>query len=589
MLVAQAKTNFKSALGKYNSKEPLTDDQAVLGLEGVLPDLAMDATSYRAVAMLLLSHRHKKPALVTCKKAVELSEKPLDKVKSLELMARILLKQGKAEKAHKDIVSCAEDLDHETVTPSIRRSVFATKARAEVEMEDYAAAAESYRQSRTSDPTNLTSALFLDEEISLFSEDEGKKKYMDTLKQWSPLERLTWLAWDYEDMSDDRHAGLRDAAFQSGEAAFVGQIYEDAIRYLDNVGAAAPLRCDLAYFHLEVSQDLEKARIVIDEALDSGSTGWPYAVTEEYPGTTLERAIQLQSDILNRLFMKSNDPVAKAELLEAVKGLLMRPLALDVPPESDTNLVQRRVIMARMYLKMGPATEFQSTLQGLINTCIDALTDSVGWNDTYQLRYLATAVSILGEALPNGEKLLRMARILMSAQFNRLDPNIKNDSESDSESGSDSSGSYSGSESDWAGSGSEDGSSSDEDEEPPTDEGDLDDPYNVGLSCDGVCVPVNDFAWWKGRVAYQCVTCNDFLCETCYENRQADNRGERPIKGRQYCGRGHTYIKGPIEGWRGVKDGKVMLEGEEPVEFKELLRHLRDELCKEAWESFWSG
>lgn len=589
MLVAQAKTNFKSALGKYNSKEPLTDDQAVLGLEGVLPDLAMDATSYRAVAMLLLSHRHKKPALVTCKKAVELSEKPLDKVKSLELMARILLKQGKAEKAHKDIVSCVEDLDHETVTPSIRRSVFATKARAEVEMEDYAAAAESYRQSRTSDPTNLTSALFLDEEISLFSEDEGKKKYMDTLKQWSPLERLTWLAWDYEDMSDDRHAGLRDAAFQSGEAAFVGQIYEDAIRYLDNVGAAAPLRCDLAYFHLEVSQDLEKARIVIDEALDSGSTGWPYAVTEEYPGTTLERAIQLQSDILNRLFMKSNDPVAKAELLEAVKGLLMRPLALDVPPESDTNLVQRRVIMARMYLKMGPATEFQSTLQGLINTCIDALTDSVGWNDTYQLRYLATAVSILGEALPNGEKLLRMARILMSAQFNRLDPNIKNDSESDSESGSDSSGSYSGSESDWAGSGSEDGSSSDEDEEPPTDEGDLDDPYNVGLSCDGVCVPVNDFAWWKGRVAYQCVTCNDFLCETCYENRQADNRGERPIKGRQYCGRGHTYIKGPIEGWRGVKDGKVMLEGEEPVEFKELLRHLRDELCKEAWESFWSG
>jgi hypothetical protein len=45
----------------------------------------------------------------------------------------------------------------------------------------------------------------------------------------------------------------------------------------------------------------------------------------------------------------------------------------------------------------------------------------------------------------------------------------------------------------------------------------------------------------------------------------------------------------PIEGWHGVKDGKVMMEGEEPLEFKELLRQIRDELCKRAWDEFWQG
>ncbi|KAF7553457.1 hypothetical protein G7Z17_g3613 [Cylindrodendrum hubeiense] len=600
MLSNQARTNFESALGDYDGKEPLTDRQAVLGLEGVLGDVKMNATAYRAVAMLLLNFKQKKPAQTTCKHAIKLSEKPLDKVKSLELMARIHLKQDDAEKAHKSILSCIENLDDETVPPSVRRAVLVTKAQIEVEVEDLAAAAESYHQSRKSDPTNLTSGEILDEEISLFSDDdEDSKKFIETLKKWSPLERLGWMAWDYEDSGADRQADIRDAAFNSGEQDFVAQMLEDAIRYLDNVGAAAPLRCDLAIFHIEVSGDLEQARKVLDEALDSNSTGWEYAVTEEYPASTLDFAINLQSDVLNRLFMKSSDPVVKAGLLEAVKGLITRPLALDVPPDSDSGLFQRRIAMARMYLKMGPLNEFQSTLQGMIDTCIDALTDSVGWNDTYQLRYLATALTIIGDAVPDGEKLMRMARILVSAQFNRLDPNINYDEESNSETGSNA-----GNEDDWEGSGSsssgysgsgsedggsEDGGSDDEDEEPPTDEGDLDDPYNVELSCNGICYPGNSFSWWKGRIAYQCVTCVDFLCEECYDARQADNRGEQPIKGRQYCGKDHKYIKAPIEGWHGVKDGKVMLEGEEPVEFKELLRQIREELCKEAWESFWRG
>ncbi|KAK7424652.1 hypothetical protein QQZ08_008535 [Neonectria magnoliae] len=603
MLAKQARKNFKSAFGEYDDKEPLDDAQAVLGLEGVLGDVEMDATAYRAVALLLLNYRHKKPAELTCKKAIKQSELPLDKVKSLELMARIQLRRGQAGKAYKSITSCVENIDHETVPPTVRRSVILTKARTEVELEKYDEAAESYNKSRISDPTNLTAGNVLEEEIDLFSDEDHTKSYMDTLKKWSPLERLTWMAWKYEDLSGDRHAHLRDVAVQTGETDFIIQMYEEGIRYLDNVNAAAPLRCDLASLYFEVLGDLDQTRKVLDEVLDSGSTGWPYAVTDEYPDSTLQRAIDMQTDVLFRLFSQSSDPAVKTELLEAVKGLLTRPLALDVPPESDTYLCQRRIIMSRMYLKMGPATEFQSTLQGVIETCLNGLSDSVGWNDAYHLVFLATALTILSEAIQNSEKLARMARILVSAQFSQLDPTLKGDDGSSSESES---GSEDGEEEDWANSGSsscgsgvsddEDntgsssGSSSEDDEEPPTDEGDLDSPWNVERSCDGNCDPVTTFSWWGGRVAYQCVICNEgYLCEPCYESRQADNKGEQSLKGRQYCGRDHKYIKAPIEGWRGVKDGNVMLEGEEPVEFKEMLKQIRDELCKEAWEVFWRG
>ncbi|KAH6891532.1 hypothetical protein B0T10DRAFT_605777 [Thelonectria olida] len=589
LLAAQAAKNFKSTLGKFDEKE-FAIAQAVLGLENVFGDIEMDATAYRAVATLLLNFKQKDPAQKTCQKAIKLSETPLDKVKSMELMARIDLKRGKAKKANEFATKCIELLQDETVPTPLRRAVYVTKARSEDELHDYVACTKSYQQARAVDPTNLTAGNVLGEEIDVFTEDYELGQYMDTLKNWSPLERLTWMAWKYEDLGDVRHSDLRNATVKTAEKEFVIQMYEDSIRYLDNVGGGAPLRCDLALVHLEVCENLEQARKVLDEVLDSSSTGWPYAVTEEYPESTLQRAIDIQTDILYTLFRQSTDQAIKAELLEAVEGLLTRPLALDVPPQSDTYLLQRRLVLARMYLKMGPAAKFQSTLQSVIDACLEALNDSVGWNDCYNLVFLAVALSILSEVVSDGAKLSRMARILASAQFSRLDPTARedDDAKTESESGSDEG------EDDWENSdlsGSESGSegsgSGFEDEgEPPENEGDL---YGVELICDGTCDPNVWFNWWGGRVAYQCLICHTgYLCEECYKNRQADNRGD-PLKGRQYCGRNHKYIKLPIEGWQGIKDGKLVLEGEDPVQFKEILRQIREELCKESWGDFWRG
>ncbi|KAM0418624.1 hypothetical protein ACHAPT_012427 [Fusarium lateritium] len=579
-LVKQARKNFGDEVG--HTSKLLSQAQAALALEDLFEDIEMGASGYRAVSTVLLTFKHYGPAEATCLKAIERAEDPLEKVNSYAAMGRILIK-GNPEKAYEYANLCVQNLDASMPT-WIQRWSNVTKARIEVKLEKYDAAAQTYTQAKLVDPAGLTIGEVLDEEISIFSKDEDRKGFVEILKKWSPLERLTWMAWQHEDMGPDRHCVIRDAAVKTNEADFIIQIYEESIKYLDNVNAASPLRCDLALAHLEVRDDPEAARKVLDEVLDSGSTGWPYAVTDEQPESTLEQAIGHQSEVLYHLFRQSRDPEVKKELLESLEGLLTRPLALDVPPNSDTFLFQRLVTMARMYLKMGPAREAHKSLQGVIDICIEALSDKVGWNDTPNLIFLATALSIMAGAAKNGDKLLKMARILVSTRFSRLTPDPEDEESEAGESGDESDDESQGSDEN-----EEAGEDSDEEElDLPTNEGDL--LGELGLrTCDGPCIPNKHFYCWGGRSAYQCLICFEgFLCEECYEKRQAANKGE-PLNCRHFCGPDHEHIKVPIRGWQGVKDGKVMIEGEEPVEFQELLRQIRDELCKEAWDSFWYG
>ena len=605
-------------------------------------DVKMDATAYFSVASVMFHFKRRNAAEATCDKALEVCNEPVQRIRILDLKAQIQLKRNKTDEAYQTINDCIALLDSDGVSADMKRWATITKARIEVEREESEAAALSYARARLMDPDNLTPGDVLEEELEIF-ENEQKARHIGTLKEWSGLERLTWMAWNYDDYGADRHAVLRDIAVETGEKEFVEEMYEEAIRYLDNVGSGAPLRCDLALFYVQVYEDIEKARKVLHEVLDSSSTGWAYAITEQIPEIILEKALNSQTDILSRLFKRSCNPVVKKQLLEEAKNLTTRPLALDVPPQSHTYLLQRQIMLARMYLKIGPAEEFQNTVQEIIDVCIEGLRDKVGWNDSSNLVSLASALMILGKAIPNGDKILRASEVLFSSKFSRLSPEVRDDDSEDggddgesavvdgddnndenlggdgdqdegddgNEDGDDggdddddSDGEY-GTDDDISsdegeeegnddgsnnGDDGEDGTGGDDEGQGAADEGDLDIGRNVEVACNGRCNPATMFWGWEGRVAYECTTCfGGFLCEPCYEARQADNRGEVPLKGRQYCGRNHEYLKGPIEGWRGVKDGKLMIEGEEPVDFEEFLRQIKDELVKEAWETFWEG
>lgn len=102
----------------------------------------------------------------------------------------------------------------------------------------------------------------------------------------------------------------------------------------------------------------------------------------------------------------------------------------------------------------------------------------------------------------------------------------------------------------------------DEDEDTlPEDEGDL---TGYTSYCDG---PRSEVTWraWKGRKIYQCLYCWDtLLCEPCYEKRMGFNAGVTIPPGENFCGNNHKYLC-PVDGWKGVKNGMVLIEAEEPL------------------------
>lgn len=576
------------------------------GLLGV----ELNGQAYRIVSEVLFNYHLREPAQEMCSKAIELldEDESLEKLKSLILMGRILSKRGYVKKAYKQMIKFSDMLDSELdVPPAIRRQALNIRAHILEKNGKPEAAVQAYIEARAADSSRVMDGDHLEQHLRHYYGDDiaDYSSYIATLKSWTPLERLTWMAWKFEDEGEERHGTLAEIAAFTGEADFVIEMYKEAIAYLDNVNAGAPLRLRLAHVYLEVTEDLENARKTLDEVLDSGSTGWPYAITDEAPDITLEDTLQLQSDVLFRMFRASSDPKVKQELLDAAKGLVTRPLALDVPPDSDTWILDYKITVARMVWKMGPAVEFQRMLQSIIDACFKGLADKVGWNDATNLVVLGQALRILSQVIPDGENLRKMSLIVSSARFCQLSSSPISDEDNDGAEGNekDSESEDEQSDDDESECGTEyvarekggrdesrnheEEDDDDDDSKSPTDEGDLGDPDLLEWVCDGSCIPSASYSWWGNKIAYQCNTCGHFLCESCHEALQQAYEGKSKLKGRKYCGKGHDLFKVPIEGWKGIKDGVVRIEGEKDMPFQELLQHLRDDILTKAWEEFW--
>jgi hypothetical protein len=71
----------------------------------------------------------------------------------------------------------------------------------------------------------------------------------------------------------------------------------------------------------------------------------------------------------------------------------------------------------------------------------------------------------------------------------------------------------------------------------------------------------------------------------------AQNLGEPNTFWQTYCGKNHRYIKGPIKGWKGVKDGVMRIERDdgslEETEVRDWLKDLHEKRWGEAWDKFW--
>ena len=479
-----------------------------------------------------------------------------------------------------------------------RRASFLIRARCERRLKKSIDAIISYEAAKVALPTETMRGADLYKWTLLLTDEE----LMETLARWTLWDRMCWLTYeDYEEDSDesaDDEDGLDDPNFRFQKAAkltdklpFLVETYEQIIAYKIAAKQAGGPRLSLAQAYLYVIGDIEKAKKVLYDILDSDC--FLDKLGEDDVDSVLQTRTEI-SDVIYKQFRLSSSPAEKLEYLTEFKKCVERRLARNLSYfgvyNNDTT-----ILAARMTKVVGTKVEFQDILERMFECCWEGLTDAEGWNDSGYLRLLAKVLVLVGG-------LNREAAICLSAQFSIIDPNVEHDdSDSDSESDNDEEGNRSGEEGGSGNTNSVDGGSDsdsevsnvdgDEDEEEETKEGggsmeekskdenktddeeeDKEDiaPYSW-VDCDGDCSEPT-FEDFTGGPLYNCLVCSNCdLCQICYDKKKkAPVEGEPEEKSwREYCGKDHTFIKAPVEGWKGIKDG-VMTIGDEKTAFLEV-------------------
>lgn len=277
------------------------------------------------------------------------------------------------------------------------------------------------------------------------------------------------------------------------------------------------------------------------------------------------------TDIIFEEFRSTSDPEQKAASLQEMKNLMSQPLLTSI---GDS---QTAVALALMTKKIGFTSEFGALMQKIFDTCVEGLNDQIGWNDGVSFRLLAKALACV-------HGLERDAQISSSSivdptlyaigennidkekqeDDNERDKEVKNPNLKDTpEKGND-----------------KNSESRDGIENSPC--GTVED---ISLAQPCYCNGCRKSLWSWSEPIYYCILCSDCdLCEDCYQEPKICDR-EQGVDV-TYCGRDHRHIRGPINGWKGVKEGIISV-GEESFKFDDWLAGLRDKRWKEAWETFW--
>lgn len=286
------------------------------------------------------------------------------------------------------------------------------------------------------------------------------------------------------------------------------------------------------------------------------------------------------AEILYEQFRSTSSPLEKAGFMEEMSRLQDQRLKNARLVEAYEYLAT--TIYASMLRKMGSTTTFQEVLNDTFEFCIASLTDAEGWNDAICLRLLAKVLAMVGG-------LEREAQIAFSLQYSTLDPAValKEDYYESSDSSDD--------EDDTALKGDQksteaaaivESDSDDEDNEILKDEtwGDL---SGAKLPCCGEHLQSSSAVDWGDGPLYLCILCADTqLCHGCYVKIREYTRKSKRSYWKTYCGQDHKYIKGPIDGWKGVRDGTMVI-GETEQTVANWIKDLKKVKWPEAWEKFW--
>lgn len=235
----------------------------------------------------------------------------------------------------------------------------------------------------------------------------------------------------------------------------------------------------------------------------------------------------------------SRDPEAKLGTMKEMVSLADRVEQRHGSEAPGTEQAHARIPLAIMHRKMGPAKAFNEELDATFYSCLKTLQDDRSDNDPYSFRMLARALTLV----PGLEE---QAQVAVSCQFSIVDRELY-------------------------------------DTERKKNSNDDDAYWSIKCGyCEQVTSKFEDGEYW-----YLCCYCADLdVCGKCYNIRKEGHGTSRPAGWIEACPWGHCHVKGPIEGWEGIKGGMIKY-GETEIEVKDWLVKLEEE-WKQCWEEYWT-
>ena len=573
--------------------------------------------------------------------------------RSLLLIAYAQLALDRTKEAEEVINQTLVQLGEEFSDTSIEkiqlriRQALLLGAQCQQKLEKVDEAINNFEKARLACPTIRMDGYDLIAFTEVLEKKENPTVIIEAFKNWTEEERNSWFgaAW----YSDEAMAPIQRAAKKSGgdDLKFLVQAQEAWNKSVSNPRGPSPYLANsinrltrLSHTYRRVVGDSEKAKAILQDIMTNKAT---YFEQDSYAEIQLYNVRLELVDIIYEEFRSITDTARKAALLDEMRIISASKLAGgDVGDQEESLIAIPYALMTRM---MGPALDFQATMEKTFKSCIDGLTDTIGYNDEGSFRLLAKVLAIVGG-------MDRDAQIALSMQFSVTDPKVSHsydDSDSDSdeeakgESGGDqviektrdtkeTTGQNEGANVESLSriinetvhevqetfeasrvvaqfevtfthadnTGEVDAATATEasqrqlnlvaeeetvqEVERDSEESTEDLNPQAGVGCDGCGRGFN--SWTDGPI-YCCLTCNNCdLCPDCYQKRTASTENEIPGEWKTYCGVNHRYIKGPIRGWKGVKGGVIKIE-EDEIEFKAWLKDLQDTKWKEAWGKFW--
>jgi tetratricopeptide (TPR) repeat protein len=275
-------------------------------------------------------------------------------------------------------------------------------------------ALNTYNKARAVRPQVTMDGFTLDDITRVRNWEDNPKAYVELLQSWKPEERISWFSYLFEVNDQDSVEYLNRFIKLAGPDYFdfLIRCYDDYIKMLprSSAGLVGP-RTALADVHRLVLNENKKALDIYSEILD---TEFKDDEAENLDWRLLMVRLKL-TDVIFSEFRASTVPSEKIELLNKMKELHTFRVEKEIADAMAES--QSTVMLAIMTRTIGSAVEFQDIMEKAFKSCLDGLSDSVGWNDTDSFRMLTKVLA----CMPGLE---RDAQIALSCQFYITDPAV---------------------------------------------------------------------------------------------------------------------------------------------------------------------